>query len=145
MAEIIYIAHATATGGRDGHVETNDGALKLILAVPGTAAAKPGTTNPEQLFACAYAACFGSALTFVAQRQKIKLTNPEVHADIALNKNSDGFFVGVTLQVDLPGIENSLAEKLVHEAHQLCPYSKATRGNIEVLFKVNDLSLSAAA
>jgi len=145
MAEIIYVAHATASGGRHGHTGTDDGALNFDLASPGEAGAKQGTTNPEQLFACAYAACFGSALEFAARQQQITLTNPEVHADISLNKGEDGFFIGATLNVTLPGIEKDQAEKLVQAAHQVCPYSKATRGNVEVVLKVNESALQAAA
>lgn len=145
MAEIVYIAHATATGGRKGHAETDDGALKLALASPGGKDTKPGATNPEQLFACAYAACFGSALEAVAREQGVTLTDPKVQADISLNRNGDGFFIGATLNITLAGIENKQAEKLVQAAHQVCPYSKATRGNIEVVLKVNKQPLQAAA
>ena len=145
MTEVIYIAHATATGGRNRHSETDDGTLKFSLASPGTTEEKTDSANPEQLFACAYAACFGSALEFAAKQQGIVLNKPEVHADIALNKNEDGFFLGATLNIALPGIEKDQAEKLVQAAHQVCPYSKATRGNIEVVLKVNEQSLQAAA
>ena len=145
MAEVIYIAHATATGGRHGHTETDDGALKVSLASPGTPEAKAGTTNPEQLFACAYATCFGSALEFAAKKQGVTLTDPEVQVDISLNKNEDGFFLGATLNITLPGIEKNQAEELVQSAHQTCPYSKATRGNIEVVLKVGEQPLQAAA
>ena len=145
MNEALYIAHAKATGGRNGHTETDDGTLKFILSSPDTPGTKQGATNPEQLFACAYAACFGSALEFVAQQQKITLAHPEVEADISLHKNEDGFFLGATLNITLPGIEKGIAEKLVQATHQICPYSKATRGNIEVLLKVNEHSLPVAA
>ena len=143
--KIIYVAHAIATGGRNGNTETDDGTLKLSLASPGEAGVKPGTTNPEQLFACTYAACFGSALEFAARQQGVTLSNPEVHVDIALNKNEEGFFIGATLNVVLPGIEKDQAEKIVQAAHQVCPYSKATRGNIEVVLKINEPSLQEAA
>jgi osmotically inducible protein OsmC len=145
MTEAIYTAHATATGGRHGQAETDDGTLKFSLASPGTAEAKAGTTNPEQLFACAYAACFGSALEFAAKQQGFTLVKPEVQADISLNKSEDGFFIGATLNVALPGMEKDQAEKLAQAAHQICPYSKATRGNIDVVLNVSVQPLQAAA
>jgi Ohr subfamily peroxiredoxin len=145
MVEVLYTARAKATDGRNGPAETDDGALKLKLASPGSPRAKQGTTNPEQLFACAYAACFGSALEFVAQQQKIKLVNPEILADIALRKNGNDFFISATLNIGLPGLEKGTAEKLVQAAHRVCPYSKAVQGNIKVFFNINNPPLSAVA
>jgi len=138
MSKIIYTAHAKAIGGRNGYAKTDDENLKLDLATPGSLHSKPGSTNPEQLFACGYAACFGSALEFVAKQQKITLTDAQVNADVSLHQDENGFYISVALTVSLPGIAKDAAEKLVQAAHQVCPYSKATRGNIEVMLKVGD-------
>lgn len=137
MIELIYIAHAVASAGRAGHVETDDGALQLTLAAPGTAAPEDAT-NPEQLFACAYAACFCSALEAAAQRKGIRLLDHKVRADISLNKGPDGFMLGAELHATLPGVPDSVAQDLMGAAHALCPYSKALRGNVEITSKVSD-------
>ena len=130
----IYTAVATATGGRDGYVKTSDGVLKAELSVPREMGGpgKPGATNPEQLFASAYAACFAEAIDFVAEQQHTKLSAIEVTAHVAFGKDDDGFRLGVELQVHLPDLDKAEAEKLVEAAHQVCPYSKATRNNIEI-------------
>jgi Ohr subfamily peroxiredoxin len=141
----LYTAHASSTGGRNGHAETSDGALKLDLASPGAPNAKPGTTNPEQLFACGYAACFGGALDYVAQQKKTAVSGVVINSSVDLKSGDDGFSIGVTLNVTVPGMAQADAEALVNAAHQVCPYSKATRGNIEVVLKVNDQELAKAA
>ena len=141
----LYTAHATTTGGRNGHAETSDGALKLDLASPGAANAKAGTTNPEQLFACGYAACFGGALDFIAKKQGVDVSNSTVNADVNLNQDDNGFFISAILHVKLPGMEKEKAEALVRATHDFCPYSKATRGNIEVTLKVNEQEIALAA
>lgn len=133
----LYTAHATVKGARNGHAETSDGALKLELATPGAPNAKPGTTNPEQLFACGYAACFGGAVEFVAKQQKLDASGAKVHSDVSLNQDDKGFFISVTLSVEIPNLDQKQAEQLVAAAHQVCPYSKATRGNIEVTLKAS--------
>ncbi len=139
----LYTAHADAVGGREGHVATDDKQVDFNLAGPG--GNKKGT-NPEQLFACGYAACFGSAVQHVAKLQKINLSGEvDVHADVTLNQDDNGFFIGVELNVSLPGLDAATAQKLVQEAHKVCPYSKATKGNIEVKLKVNNQSLKQAA
>jgi len=145
MSKILYTAHATAIGGRNGYAKTDDEVLKLDLSSPGSPNAKPGSTNPEQLFACGYAACFGSALEFVAKENKVTIEDAQVQADVTLNKDESGFFISVTLNVSLPGLAKDAAAKLVEAAHQVCPYSKATRGNIEVTLKANDHALKQAA
>jgi hypothetical protein len=145
MSKIVYTAHATAKNGRNGHAETNDGALKLDLASPGAPNTKSGTTNPEQLFACGYAACFGSAVEYVAQQKKIAVTGVTVNSDINLNMGDDGFSISATLNITVSGLAQADAEALVAAAHQVCPYSKATRGNIAVTLKVNDHALAMAA
>jgi len=137
----LYTAHATSTAGREGKAETDDKALSLKLAKPGTS----GGTNPEQLFACGYAACFGGAVAAVAKKHGKDAANVAVQADVSLNQDDNGFFISAVLNVSLPDIEKSEAEKIVAEAHQMCPYSKATRGNIDVQLKVNSQPLAAKA
>jgi osmotically inducible protein OsmC len=141
----LYTAKAHSTGGRNGHAQTSDGALKLDLASPGAPNAKPGTTNPEQLFACGYAACFGGALEFLAKKDGLDVTGAAVNSEVNLNQDDNGFFISVVLNVSLPGMDKAVAEKLVHATHQFCPYSKATRGNIDVTLKINDAPLAKAA
>lgn len=138
---VLYTAHATATGGRDGKAETDNKALSVKITKPGSSAG----TNPEQLFACAYAACFGGAVGAVAKKHGKDASSAAVHADVTLNQNDGGFFIGATLNVSLPGVDKALAETIVQEAHEMCPYSKATRGNIEVKLKVNDQPVAKAA
>lgn len=129
----LYTAHAKAIGGREGHAETDDKKVSVDFTAPGSG--KPGT-NPEQLFACGYGACFGGALAFVARQQKIDIGTPEVAVDVNLNQGDDGFSLSVTLTVSIPGLDKAAAEQLVHTAHTVCPYSKATLGNIPVELKV---------
>jgi len=131
---ILYRASATARGGRAGHVESSDGVLKLDLAMPrelggdGRAA-----TNPEQLFAAGYSACFDSALNHVARLKKIPVTSSEVSAEVGIGQRAEGGFgLAVALSVKVGGIDQAAAEALVQAAHAVCPYSNATRGNIEV-------------
>lgn len=129
----LYTAHAKAVGGREGHAETDDKTLSVDFSAPGSG--KPGT-NPEQLFACGYGACFGGALAFVARQQKIDIGTPEVAVDVSLNQGDDGFSISVVLTVSLPALDKATAESLVQAAHTVCPYSKATRGNVDVELKV---------
>ena len=138
----IYTAHATAIGGREGHAETDDKKVSVDFASPGSG--KAGT-NPEQLFACGYGACFGGALAYIARQQKLDIGKPEIKVDVDLRQGDDGFSIGATINVSLPGLDKATAEKLVADTHQFCPYSKATRGNIEVTLKVNDQPLAQAA
>jgi len=139
--KVLYTASATAQQGRDGHVESSDGVLKLDLTKPKGlgGSEKPGTTNPEQLFACGYSACFAGAVGFVAAQQKVALNGIEVSAKIDIGLiEAGGLGLGAELQVRLPGLPREQAEALVHAAHQVCPYSKATRNNIEVKLTVLD-------
>lgn len=139
----LYTAHATTIAGREGHSETDDKQLSLNLSKPGSG--KPGT-NPEQLFACGYSACFGSAIDAVAKSQKIAVSEVKVQAEVALNQDdNNGYFLSVVLNVSLAGVDKVTAEKLVETAHQVCPYSKATRGNIGVILQVDNKPLSLAA
>ncbi|OCS84326.1 organic hydroperoxide resistance protein [Caryophanon tenue] len=137
MATTLFTAAATAFGGREGKVHSEDGVLQLETAMPGTPRASKveNATNPEQLFAAGYAACFDSALQSVARQQKVKFDS-EVTANVSLLKGDDGFSLAVTLQVKGTNIERAQLEELVHQAHQVCPYSKATRNNIDVTLEV---------
>jgi Ohr subfamily peroxiredoxin len=138
--QVLYTASARATGdGRDGHVQTSDGTLDLDLAVPKEMGGTGGAANPEQLFAAGYAACFHSALRLVARRAKADVTGSVVEAEVGIGPNgAGGFGLAVTLVVDLPTVDRATAEQLVAQAHQVCPYSNATRGNIEVALTVRD-------
>lgn len=139
---VLYTAHATTIAGREGHSKTDDGKLDLQLSKPGSSG---GGTNPEQLFACGYSACFGGAVEAVAKQQGVAVSEVKIEADVALHKGDDGFSISVVLNASLGGIDQATAEKLVEAAHQVCPYSKATRGNIEVTLKVSGSELKAAA
>lgn len=135
----LYTAEATTKGGRNGHSETSDGTLKLNLALPKEMGGGGGGTNPEQLFACGYSACFGSAIDFVARQHKKTLKDIQVTAKVSIGpREKGGFELGVDLEVRLPEVPRAEADVLVAEAHQVCPYSNATRGNIEVNVKVVD-------
>jgi Ohr subfamily peroxiredoxin len=131
----LYTTHATATGGRAGSVRSDDALLQLQLAPPPQLGGKGGATNPEQLFAAGYAACFGSAIGHVAKAQKIALRDHaiEVTAEVGIGpRAAGGFELSVALTTTLAGVDQATAEKLVHTAHQVCPYSNATRNNIDV-------------
>jgi osmotically inducible protein OsmC len=129
----LYTATATATGGRGGRSTSNDGILDVALAAPVALGGPGGATNPEQLFAAGYAACFQSALGVVARRFKADITGSAVTADVTLGSVEGGAYgLKVALHAELPGLEVDVAQQLVDAAHQVCPYSNATRGNIEV-------------
>ena len=135
IEKVLYTAKAHTTGGRDGGASrTSDGRLEVKLSVPGT----PGTgTNPEQLFAVGWSACFLSAIKIVAARKKVKLpAELAVDADVDLGTAAGGYLIQARLNVNLPGIEHEVAQALVEAAHQECPYSKATHGNINVVTNV---------
>ncbi|WBC07178.1 organic hydroperoxide resistance protein [Micromonospora sp. WMMA1947] len=138
--QVLYTASARATGdGRDGHVRTSDGTVELDLAVPKEMGGAGGAANPEQLFAAGYAACFHSALRVVARQAKADVSGSVVEAEVGIGPNgSGGYGLAVTLVVDLPAIERAAAEQLVDAAHQVCPYSNATRGNVEVTRTVRE-------
>ena len=138
----LYSAHATSTGGRTGSSRTDDGRLEVTLDTPRELAGNGGPgTNPEQLFAAGYSACFLSALKSVGRAEKIKLPDDTtVAATIHLGENATGVGYGIAadLVVRIPGFERAEAERLVETAHQVCPYSNATRGNIDVTLSVVD-------
>lgn len=130
----LYTASATATGeGRNGHSRSSDGILDVDLATPVEMGGPGGATNPEQLFAAGYAACFLSALTIVAKRKKAQIADTAVTADIGLNRNGAGELqLSAALHVEMSGVDQATADELVAAAHRVCPYSNATRGNVDV-------------
>ena len=130
----VYTAVATATGeGRNGHTRTDDGLIDLDLAVPKEMGGPGGGANPEQLFAAGYAACFHGALKLVARQQKAAFADSAVTAEVGIGPNdAGGFGLEITLHVELGGLDQATAEQLVEAAHQVCPYSNATRGNVPV-------------
>lgn len=136
----LYTAEALSTGaGRNGHVATTSGTISLDLATPKAMGGSGGGANPEELFAAGYAACFHSALQMVARSQKATLTDTSVGSLVDVLPNGDGGFVlAVTLEVVIPEMAHEQAQALAEAAHQVCPYSNATRGNIEVTINVTD-------
>lgn len=136
----LYTAIATATGGRNGHVKTDNGVLDLQVRSPkALGGANDDYTNPEQLFAAGYSACFDSALNRVIRISKIQTGETSVTAKVSLGQIEEGRFgLAVELAVNIPGISHEEATKLVERAHQVCPYSNATRGNIEMILTVSN-------
>jgi Ohr subfamily peroxiredoxin len=137
----LYTAHATSTGGRTGTTESSDGVIKLNLTTPKELGGAGGNgTNPEQLFASGYSACFIGAMKAVAARQKIALTSEvSIKASVSIGPmtgKEGAFGIAVTMAISVPGMERAAAEKLVATAHEVCPYSNATRGNIDVMLSV---------
>jgi osmotically inducible protein OsmC len=133
----LYTAVATATGGRDGRVKSDDGVLDLQVVPPKALGGSGGpATNPEQLFAAGYAACFGSAVSHVARAQKIKSGPVQITANVTIGPAGGGFGLAVELVASIPELPREQAEALVAAAHQVCPYSNATRGNIAVDIRV---------
>ena len=137
--KILYETQAVATGGRDGRAQTKDGSFSVNLAVPTEMGGKGGGNNPEQLFASGYAACFLGAIRFDAGQTKTKVPDDAtVTSTVGIGPRDDGtgFGLQVALEIKLPGIERKAAEDLVAKAHVVCPYSHATRGNIDVKLSV---------
>lgn len=136
--DILYKAVVTSTGGRDGAAKSNDGLLEVKLAAPKELGGGGGATNPEQLFAAGYSACFIGALKFVAGSEKVALPKDlSLRAEVGIGKIEGGFGLDVDLFINLPGMDNSAAQELVNKAHHVCPYSNATRGNVDVRLHVN--------
>ena len=138
LDKVLYTAHATSTGGRAGSSKSSDGALAVTLTTPkelgGDGAAG---TNPEQLFAAGYSACFLGAMKHVAMMQKLSLpATTSITADVGIGPIPAGFGIQVAMAITIPGMERDAAEKLVQAAHGVCPYSNATRGNIDVTLTV---------
>lgn len=136
--KVLYWAEALATGdGRDGHVRSSDGVLDLDVRVPPELGGKGGGTNPEQLFAAGYSACFHSALRRVAKQMNVDVTDSTVRAKVGLGMTGGGAFnIEVALEVGLPNASREDAERAVARAHEVCPYSNATRGNVKVTLTV---------
>jgi lipoyl-dependent peroxiredoxin len=138
--QVLYTAEATAWGGRDGRAASSDNVLDVQLAVPKELGGPGGAaTNPEQLFAAGYAACFHSALKLVARGQGVDADESAVTARVGIGANdAGGFALTVELEAELPGVDRDTAEALVARAHEVCPYSNATRGNVDVVLSVTD-------
>jgi Ohr subfamily peroxiredoxin len=133
LEKVVYTAQATATGGRDGRAKTADGKLDLKLDPPVEMGGKGEGTNPEQLFACGYSACFLGAMKFVAGRDKIAMpADASITGLVGIGPIPNGFGIQVELKISLPGMDRAAARALVDAAHIVCPYSNATRGNIEI-------------
>jgi Ohr subfamily peroxiredoxin len=148
MAEVLYTAEAHVTGGRTaGHGRTSDGTLEVELRTPAEMGGPGGGTNPEELFAVGYAACFESALGAVARRRRMDVGDVAIESRVSLLPTADRTFkLAVALAVTLPSVPDpDAAADLVRAAHQVCPYSNATRGNIDVALSVNGRALDAMA
>jgi Ohr subfamily peroxiredoxin len=128
--KVLYTAKAHTTGGRDGASRSSDGRLDVKLSSPGT----PGTgTNPEQLFAAGWSACFEGAMAVAARKRKVALpADTAIDAEVDLNIADGAYFLRARMNVSVPGLDRAVAQAIVDEAHRICPYSKATRGNIDV-------------
>lgn len=138
LNKTIYTAEATVTGGRAGHGRTSDGLLDVDLAVPAEMGGGGGATNPEQLFAVGFAACFQGAMGVVARRQDVDITDSVITSKVSLGTAEGGAYgIAVRLDVSIPGLDTDAARELVEAAHQVCPYSNATRGNVEVTLTVS--------
>ena len=137
LQKVLYTAHATSTGGRDGKSVAADGHLEVKLDPPKEMGGKGEGTNPESLFAAGYSACFIGAIKAVARNQKITVPpDISIDASVSIGPIEHGFGISAELKVHIPGFEREAAENLVEAAHQVCPYSNATRGNIEVTLSV---------
>ncbi|MGI8678653.1 MAG: organic hydroperoxide resistance protein [Jatrophihabitans sp.] len=135
LTKIAYTTAASAKGGRDGHVQSADGVIDLDTAQPGTT--DTPKANPETLFAAGYAACFSGALSNRAKTKGVDTSNSTVTAEVSFGPSEDGGFgIAVKLTVQIPGVEPQQARELVELAHEFCPYSKATRGNIDVTLEI---------
>ena len=137
----LYTAVATAKGGRNGNVKSSDDVLNLEVRMPKELGGAGGAyTNPEQLFAAGYSACFDSALNHVIKNEKLSITDTSVRAHVSIGSTeAGGFGLAVTLDVNLPGVDQEQANALVDKAHHVCPYSNATRGNVEVILNTTTL------
>jgi Ohr subfamily peroxiredoxin len=137
IEKVLYRASATSTGGRDGKSTSSDGLLDVKLAPPKELGGAGGATNPEQLFAAGYSACFLGAMKHVASTEKVQIpADASVQAEVGIGQIPGGFGIEAALTINLPGMDRTAAEALVEKAHQVCPYSNATRGNIDVTLTV---------
>lgn len=134
LDNVLYTAKAHTTGGREGRSVTDDGLLDVKLAPPAALGGKGGATNPEQLFAAGYSACFMGAIRHVAGQKKVTVpADASIDASVDIGPIPQGFGIAVQMQISLPGLDRAVAQDLVDAAHIVCPYSNATRGNIEVV------------
>ncbi len=134
---VLYTANVVSVGGREGHISSSDGVIDMPTQKPAEMGGVGGATNPEQLFAAAYGACYGGALLFVAEKQGIEVPEGfKVDAQVSFNVEGANLFLSAGLSVFLPGMELAKAEKLAQTAHNVCPYSKAVKGNVEVSLSV---------
>lgn len=139
LEKVIYTAHATTTGGREGTSKSDDGKLSVTLAPPKEMGGSGNGTNPEQMFAAGYSACFMGAMKFVAGTQKkVVPADASITADVGIGPIPAGFGLQVALTVQAPGVPREQLQALVEKAHEVCPYSNATRGNIDVSLAVAD-------
>ncbi|GAA4767384.1 organic hydroperoxide resistance protein [Streptomyces sanyensis] len=132
QSDVLYTAVATAHNGRDGRVATDDGSLDVVVNPPKAMGGSGSGTNPEQLFAAGYSACFQGALGVVARQENVDVSGSTVTAEVGIGRNDDGFGIIVRISATIPQVDPATARDLVAKAHQVCPYSKATRGNITV-------------
>jgi Ohr subfamily peroxiredoxin len=133
LEKILYTAHTHATGGRDGKSTSDDGLLNVNLALPKAMGGSGNATNPEQLFAAGYSACFIGALRHVAGLKKVEVPDGvAIDASVDIGPIPQGFGIAVKLMISLPGLNRAVAQDLIDTAHQVCPYSNATRGNIQI-------------
>lgn len=133
MKNPLYTAVATAEGGREGHVRSSDGLLDFELRPPKEMGGPGGATNPEQLFAAGYAACFNSALNLAARMKHVDTKGIRVKMSVSIGKSDEGGYqLGARIDAVIPGVDQATADELIQKAHMICPYSNATRGNIEV-------------
>jgi len=137
LEKVVYTAHATSTGGRDGKSSTSDGQVSVQLALPKEMGGNGAGTNPEQLFAMGYSACFIGAMKFVAGQKKVALpADTSITADVGIGPIPTGFGIQATLHISVPGVAREVVEDIVQAAHIVCPYSNATRGNIDVTLDI---------
>ena len=132
QSDVLYTAIATAENGRDGRVATDDGRLDVVVNPPKAMGGSGDGTNPEQLFAAGYSACFQGALGVVARNENADISGSTVTAEVGIGKNDEGFGIIVKISATIPNVDAETAKSLIEKAHQVCPYSKATRGNITV-------------
>jgi osmotically inducible protein OsmC len=141
--KVLYTAHATATGGRNGHTQADDGLISVDLSIPKAMGGpgRPNTSTPEHLFAAGYAACFGSACEFASRQMKIIPKSITVRSAVGIGEASGGGFgLTVELAVEIHGVSQADAEKIVAAGHQVCPYSRAIRGNVDVALKATSVA-----
>jgi lipoyl-dependent peroxiredoxin len=136
--KVLYTAHATAVGGRNGHTQSSDGLVSVDLSVPKSMGGpgRPNTTTPEDLFAAGYAACFGSACEFVSRQLKLRPSSITIRSAVGIGEASGGGFgLTVELVAEIAGVAQSDADRLVAAGHEVCPYSRAIKGNVDVTLK----------